>query len=424
MGPIALLRNGNYRRVWIAGAIGGTLRWLETLAISVYVFDLTGSPFMVALMVFARLAPTILFGALIGAVAERFSRKALLACGMGAAAMVTLILAALVHTDAVRLWHIALGAFLNGIVWAGEFPVRRTMLGEIAGPERVGSGMALDSATFNATRMVGPTLGGFLYGTVGLGGAYLAGAALYALGAVLIGGLTYVSAVAVAREPGFVSNLREGIRFVRSDRLIVGVLVVTIVMNFFGFSNAGMVPVIGRENLALSAFMVGLLMSAEGCGALIGALSAAFFAKPEHSRRIFLTGAFVCLTAILMFPFATEVPLASAALLVSGLGLAGFGSMQSMLVFTSAAPDARARAMGVLAVCVGTGPLGVLHVGLLADWLGTPLAVSATAAEGLIALTIAVAVWPELRRRHRPQRPCRPAVIPDIRPTSAAGPDS
>ena len=69
MGPIALLRNGNYCRVWIAGAIGGTLRWLETLAISVYVFDLTGSPFMVALMVFARLAPTILFGALIGAVA-------------------------------------------------------------------------------------------------------------------------------------------------------------------------------------------------------------------------------------------------------------------------------------------------------------------------------------------------------------------
>ena len=84
--------------------------------------------------------------------------------------------------------------------WAGEFPVRRTMLGDIAGPERVGSGMALDSATFNATRMVGPTLGGFLYGTVGLGGAYLAGAALYALGAVLIYGLAYAPTVAETRK--------------------------------------------------------------------------------------------------------------------------------------------------------------------------------------------------------------------------------
>jgi predicted MFS family arabinose efflux permease len=399
MGPIALLRNGDFRRVWITGAIGGTVRWLETLAVGVFVFDMTGSPFTVAFMLFARLAPTVLFGALVGTLAERINRKTLLTCGLVSNALVSTALATLAHAGVIELWHIALGAFLNGIVWTGEFPVRRTILGEIAGPERVGNGMALDSATFNASRMVGPTLGGFLFEAVGLQGAYFAGAALYALAAVLIGGMAFVPAPGT-RDAGFFSNLRDGLRHVRARRVIVGVLVVTMIMNFFGFAYTGMVPVIGREHMQLSALLIGILMSAEGGGALIGAVSASFLAKATHSRRIFLSGAFMFLIAIMFFPHSGWFAVTFCVLFVSGLGLAGFGSMQSMLVYTSAAPELRARAMGLLAVCIGMGPLGVLHVGLLAGWLGAPAAVTVIAMEGLIALLVAVTLWPELRHRH------------------------
>jgi len=399
MGPIALLRNGDFRRVWATGIIGGTMRWLETLAIGVYVFDMTGSPFIVAFMLFARLAPTVLFGALIGTLAGRFNRKTLQTWGYAGNATISTVLAILAYTGNIELWHIALGAFLNGIVWSGEFPVRRTILGEIAGPERVANGMALDSATFNASRMVGPTLGGFLYQTVGLQGAYFTGAALYGLAAVLIGGMAFVP-TAGTRETGFFSNLAEGFRYVRARRVIVGVLVVTMIMNFFGFAYASMVPVIGREEMGLSAVLIGIMMSAEGGGALIGALSAAFFAPAAHSRRIYMCGSFVFLGAIMVFPHTGLFAVTFAVLFVSGLGLAGFGSMQSALVYTSASPELRARAMGLLAVCIGMGPIGVLHVGFLADWLGAPAAVTVTAVEGLIALLVAAALWPELRRRH------------------------
>ena len=399
-GPLLLLRDGDFRRVWLAGAITGTTRWLDTLAISIFVFDLTGSPFQVALMIFARLVPMVLFGAPVGAIAERFSRKVLLTAAMSVACVTSAVLAVLVVAEMIELWHIALGAFLSGILWAGELPVRRTMLGEIAGSDRVGTGMALDSASFNFTRMLGPTLGGLLLQTIGLEGAYLCGALLYGCGAVLVSRLGYVQTAPAARDPGFLTNLREGLRFVRSRRVIVAVLVATVIMNLFAFSYTGMIPVVGRQELGLSALAIGLLVSAEGCGALIGALVIAWRGQPPHYRRLFLSGSFLLLSMILAFTFSQWFALSLLLLFVGGFGMAGFGTMQSTLVFTSAAPEMRSRVMGVLAFCIGTGPIGVLHVGALADWLGTSTAIAVIAVEGLIGLVAVFFLWPELRRRH------------------------
>ena len=89
-------------------------------------------------------------------------------------------------------------------------------------------------------------------------------------------------------------------------------------------------------------------------------------------------------------------------LFVTGLGGAAFSSMQSTLVFLTASPEVRSRMMGVLSVCIGTGPIGFAHLGLLADWLGAPTAVTIIALEGLVALVVAGLVWPELRGRYEP----------------------
>ena len=175
----SLLRDGAFLRVWLTGGAAGVLRWLELLAISVYVLQTTGSPFLVALMTFLRMAPMFLFGIPAGALADRYDRKRLLLIGLLALAGA----AARSHCSRcqgrIAIWHIAPGTFLNGMFWSTEFPVRRTMLGEIAGPARLSRAMALESATSNATRMVGPALGGVLIEATGLYGVYLLGALLY-----------------------------------------------------------------------------------------------------------------------------------------------------------------------------------------------------------------------------------------------------
>ncbi|HEX5078242.1 MAG TPA: MFS transporter [Geminicoccaceae bacterium] len=395
---LALLADADFRRVWLIGGLTGGLRWLELLAVGVYVLEQTGSPSMVAWMTVARLAPMFLCGLPAGALADRYERRTLLLLGLAVLMLVSLVLGALALTGRITLWQIALGAFLNGVFFAADYPVRRIMTGEIAGIDRLGQAMALDSATGNATRMLGPALGGLLLETVGLQGAYLLGAGLYLVSIVLILRLRSRSTRFEGRGGGILTRLREGWSFVRNSRVIVGALMVTLVVNFWGFAYITMVPVIGERVLQLSAFPIGLLMSIEGLGALLGALVIGPFIRPRTYTRVYLLSSFVFLLAVLAFALSAVFPLSLALNLICGFSLAGFSVMQVTITFLAARPEVRSRVMGVLTVCIGAGPLGMLHLGWLADALGAAAAVQIMAIEGLVALALTAVVWPEMWR--------------------------
>jgi len=395
---LTLLRDPRFLRVWVSGGFIGTMRWLEILVIAVYTLEVTGSPLAVALMMLARALPMFLFGAVTGALAERINRRHIMIVVLFSACAVSAGLGALAVSGRIELWHVALGAFLSGAVWTMEFPVRRTMLGEIAGPRSVGAAMSLDSATTNGTRMLGPALGGLLFETIGLPGAYLLGTLLYCFGGLLIVSLEYRSTATPAREANLFSTIAAGLRYVRGNRPMVGMLMVTIIMNLFGFPFAAMVPVIGSDMLGLSAFPIGVLMSAEGAGAFAGALIIAVLVRPARFNRIYLYGSFLMLAGVIAFSFSTWYAVSLALLFIAGLGAAGFSAMQTAIMFTLAPPEMRGRVMGVLSVCIGASPLGMLHIGLMANLLSAPTAVLLVAVEGLIALAVSAVLWRELRR--------------------------
>jgi MFS family permease len=394
----ALLRDAAFLRVWLTGGIAGVLRWLELLAISVYVLETTGSPFLVALMTFLRMAPMFLFGIPAGALADRYDRKRLLLIGLLVLACASAVLALVAFLDRIALWHIAVGTFLNGMFWASEFPVRRIMLGEIAGVERLSRGMALESATSNATRMIGPALGGVLIQTIGLYGIYALGALLYLASAALVLPVAYRSAGVSGASASLLNMLREGWRFAKAERLIVGVLAVTVIVNLWGFAYITMVPVIGERALGLPPALIGVLMATEGLGAVIGALLVARYDRPRQYTRIYTGSSAAFLLGVLAFALSTWLPLSLALMLFCGIGIAGFAVMQSTIVFLAAPAAVRSRVMGLLTVAIGAGPLGMLYVGVLADWLRAASAVACLAIQGLIALALAVWYWPEIRR--------------------------
>src|SRR6056297_3139480 len=180
--PWSLLNDFQFRHVWMAGALVGVMRWLDVLAVGVYTHQVTGDPLMVAVMLFLRMLPMLLLGAVIGAWAERVNRKFLLVFGVSSIALLYAVLGTFAYTDTITLWHVGAGAAVSGIFWAMEMPVRRTMMGEVAGTERLGAAMGLESSTNNFTRMLGPSVGGMLLEFVGLHGAYYLGVLLYAIG--------------------------------------------------------------------------------------------------------------------------------------------------------------------------------------------------------------------------------------------------
>ena len=138
---------------------------------------------------------------------------------------------------------------------------------------------------------------------------------------------------------------------------------------------------------------IGLLASLDGVGALLGAVLVAMWAKPARYAAAYVGGMAGYLVLLIAFALLPQTWMAGAALLLTGLGGAGFSIMQATLVFLAAPPEMRSRMMGVLSVCIGVGPLGFVQLGLLADALGAPWATALMGLEGLLALAATWRLW-------------------------------
>ena len=157
-----MLASPDFRRLWLVGFVISAVRWLEMLVVGVFVYQHTGSAFDVALMTLLRMLPLALFGAVIGALAERIDRRKALIGVVLLMLTTSLSLAVLAYAGILAIWHLALASFCNGVAWATDNPVRRVMIGEVVGSESMGSAMSLDVGGNNASRMLGPTIGGAL----------------------------------------------------------------------------------------------------------------------------------------------------------------------------------------------------------------------------------------------------------------------
>lgn len=400
---VGLLSDGEFLRVWGGGTLLGIVRWLETLAVGIFVIDVTGSAATVALVGFARMLPMLLLGAVIGTLAGRLRWRTLLMVSVAVTGLSAATLATLAFSGSLAIWHIALGSFLTGVLWTADFPVRRTLIADIAGQERIGTAMALDSSTNHVTRLLGSALGGFLVGSVGLEGTYLLGTALYGIVFVLLAGLRLADNLAPADRIGVLADTLVGLRGITAERYLIAVLAVTAIFNMFGFAYTSMVPVIGRQSLHADAFSIGLLASTEALASLTAALLLATVGFRRHVSAIYVFGVLIFMIGILVFALSSNYWLSLAVMLMTGATWGGFSVTQSTLILLASPSNIRSRAMGVLAICIGLAPLGMLHLGWLAERLGASTAVAISAAEGVVAMILVMLFYPRILSRELPR---------------------
>ncbi len=379
----------DFWRLWYVGLIVATVRWLETVVVGIVVYQRTDSAFLVSMMTMLRLLPMGLFGVFLGALAERFDRGRTLFMVVLLMSGTSAVLAVLDLAGQLEVWHLAVASFINGCGWATDNPVRRVIMGEVVGREKVGTAMSLDVGASNATRMIGPALGGFLLAGTGIRGAFILSVLMY--GTALLAILTIRSRIPRgAGSSAVLARIGEGLALVRGDRRLIGVLVVTVIYNLFAWPFTSMIPVIGRDRLHLGPEGVGLLATMDGIGAFAGAMLLALWLIPRWYGRAYIGGVICYLITVVIFALAQSPALAGAALLLTGLGGAGFGTMQATLVYLAAPPEMRSRILGVLTVCIGTGPIGFVWLGWLADRIG---AHNATAVTGVLGLLAMAATW-------------------------------
>jgi MFS family permease len=374
------------------------------LAVGVYAFETTGSPFLVALLVILRLLPLVVLGSVVGTLADRLSPRRFMVLGMAVGVAASGTVSLLLFLGLAGYWTVAAGAVAAGFVWTLDMPLRRRMIGDLAGKERLVTALSFDSATNHSTRMFGPLLGGIIYESFGASGAFALTASLYLIGLASIAGVGNGGSSGARVEPAtkVLADFRESFALVARDGDIRRILLITIVFNVWALPFLSMIPVIGSERLDLSAGWIGALAALEGMGAFLGGLAIAVINPRIGMRRLYFFGVLFFLLFAFLAGWTTAVLPFAVFVLLIGISGAGFSAMQSTLTYSVAPPNMRSRLFGLIVLCIGTGLFGVFNIGFVAEWFDGATSVRIVAIEGLIVLVAIGIGWRELWSRQYP----------------------
>ena len=383
--------------LWPANFFSYIARWMQMTMLIWLVLEMTGSPFLVALVGFFGMIPLLLFGAVGGVLADWVDRRKLLRLTQFINLAAGIVMLALLLTDMVQYWHSYFIVLAGGLGWAFDMPARRSLVLDVTGRVGVTNAMALDSVGMHASRMIGPAFAGVLIQTTGVAGGYFVIIALYIISLAFLMGLRLPPREIQPTSHNIARNLVEGFVYIRANRVLLATVVVTVLMNLLLFPYMQMVPIIAKETLNVGPGLMGILMGADGLGAIIGSIAIASFGQLRYHGRIYLGGSMIGLILVLAFAasewFAVSLPV----LVLLGLGTAGFGTMQSTIIVISASDEMRGRALGVISLAIGAGPIGALLIGLLAETTSPATGIAVFAVLGILSLSVVAVLMSELR---------------------------
>jgi len=284
-------------------------------------------------------------------------------------------------------------AALNGIAMGFDMPARQAFTVEMTSREDLLNAISLNSSIVNGARVIGPSLAGLMIGAVGVSACFL------------FNGLSFVAVIVgllMMRLPVFERNIEiisptehawNGIVYSFQHPRVRMILLLFLAVGIFGWSYMVIMPAFARDVLGRGADGYGILMSASGIGALVGALIVATFGHRFTPRKLALGGVWLFSAALLAFSFTRNFYLALAFLFIGGFGMLLFFSTTNTVLQTIVPDDMRGRVMGVWSLIFGAMiPLGSLEAGAVAHWLGTPFALAlggiVCAISALVALLV------------------------------------
>ena len=340
---------------------------MDLVTVSWIALQMTGSPFMVAVAAFARSAPMMVLGPFAGIVADRVSRAHLLLVTQAGGAVIALSLLAMFSLDAAAYWPLVAleGGF--GILWSLDFPARRSALFSILGASRVAQAVSLETVSMQIAKMVGPVVAGACLASLGPAACYAVMVAAFAVGlAAALGLRRRIEELPAAHPAPIFATLASGLAAAWASPIARAVLLITIAMNVLLFPYQQLMSVFAQDVLAGGPRTLGLLVAADGVGALAGALAIAAYGGSLPHGRLFATAVLVAPFALVAFSASRSLAVSLVLMVAMGIAESGFSAMQSTLVLLSAPAHARGGAMGILSACIGTQPLGTLAIGAIA----------------------------------------------------------
>lgn len=394
------LSHRNYR-LWFFGqmiSLFGT--WMQSTAQGYLLYQLTKSPIYLGYVGFASGIPTWLFTLFGGVTADRMSKRAMLLITQISMMILAFILATLTFLNLIQPWHILILAFCLGIANAFDAPARQSIIPEMVGKENLANAIALNSTMFNTATAVGPAIGGLIYAALGPGWCFT------------INGISFIAVIfalllmhlntppKLPSTNSALNDLKEGLIYVAKHPIIRLLILNLATISLFGFGMIALIPAWAVNVLKGDSVTNGLLLSARGIGALIGALMIASLGSIKFRGKLLAIGSIVMPVFMMIFSLLKWIPLSLITLGIAGWGWMVTLNLSNVIVQTTVQDELRGRVMGVYTLTFfGLMPMGSLISGAIASRLGEPTTVMMSA---FILLVFSLVLWvylPALRRQ-------------------------
>jgi MFS family permease len=367
------LRHRNYRLFFSGQLVSLVGTWMQQVAEAWLVYRLTGSAALLGVAGFASQIPVFLLATIGGTVADRANRHRILVITQTTSMVLPLILATLVFTGHVHVWHVFTLAATLGVVNAFDVPARQAFVVEMVGKEDLVNAIALNSSIVNGARTIGPAVAGVLLAAVGEGWCFLINGLSYV---AVITGLLLMKLPARDKQtqpPPALADTVEGFRFVRRSPPVRDLLLLVGLVSFAGMSYSVLMPIFADSILHGGPKGLGLLMASAGFGSLCGALSIASRSSTRGLGRVVALSALTFGVGLMVFALSRVFWLSAALLFVVGMSMITQAASTNTLI-QSMVPDAlRGRVMAVYAMMfMGMSPFGALLQGALAERIGAP----------------------------------------------------
>jgi MFS family permease len=393
------LRHKNFR-LWFIGqftSLVGT--WMQTIAQNWLVYQLTGSAWDLGLVSFVGAIPLVPLTLHAGAIADRFSRRRIIFLTQASMMALAFILAILCATGVVRLWHVLGLAFLLGAAQAIDIPARQAFVIDLVGREDLANAIALNSGTFHGARVIGPAIAGILVASIGVSGAFfLNGVSFLAV----LGALFLMDAALIRQaQPDGKSteDLWGGVRYIAGNRAPGAIVLLISLTAFLAVPYYVLVPIFAKEALGGGAGMYGVLMSAAGVGAVLGALYAASGGAVRRKGALLNAGSLSFPLLLFAFSFSRHYPVSIFLMAAIGFAFVILNAPANSLLQSLVPDHLRGRVMAIyVSLFLGLMRLGGLLVGLLAQVTSATTALAVTGTGSLVASLLVFRKFPELRR--------------------------
>ena len=380
-------RHRNYRILFPANAVSNIGAWAQRIAQDWLVLELTNSGTYLGLVTALQFAPVLLFSLHGGALADRFNKRKVLIATNIAGGLSSAVLGILVMADVVVLWHVFLLAFTLGISTAIEGPVRQSFTNEVVGHDDLPNAVSLNSANFNAGRLIGPAVSGFLIAAFGTGPSFLFNAFSYFF---VILALTQLNEKAffTTEKSTSMTNVREGIAYVRARPDLYVVMAMVFFIATFGLNFQIFNALMATKVFGKGPASYGLLGTFIAIGSLSGALISARLEGFRKTLFVVRAGIVFSLVVIILSLMPTYL---AYAFWLPVCGLAALTTLitANSIVQVNTDPVIRGRVMGLyLLIFMGGTPFGSPLIGVMSELIGTRQTIAACGAISLTATTV------------------------------------